>query len=677
MSIPFRVGKYISPSGFALAVVDVPQIDPEKNIAILDYSHRWEENVASSETSVVKSYVDEGGHMPQLTVTDFLVTNVTSKSASDLVDNPLWYRHRCRFYHYTYGENPARQVYITDVDDNILKDVNYLARAYRVTENVYKMEVLTDFHNNNYMQYRVKYNRCNVDGSNIAPGWTEMLNATSYFNMGSPFVNFDEYSLDGPDDNGLYDPIVPPVPTISQLINSIGISFENSPTILEQNPSDYLYPYAAGVVVRYTLRAIGPSTFTIQRNFAPNGTVSDEYLQSATVRSWGATQVGFPIGTTITGVDGVKIHVYGDSYLNTGDECYFTAKRSYYYLKPLAYSAIYLKKPENVTANDDWYVGVRNGRFQRTMDSGGNVVPSGAGTTYEYGVPEYDNQRWDLTWGPPYKKTLNERLELLDQQTVQLQNVPLFIDPSSVLMNPNNPGFIPSGYLSISVNDTQVAETGVIDWDIYTGRVKLAQLLTHKDDIVGTYIYKEDFYRYQGFVGSGGIYPDTEPFTWVPLDLNPTPEHNYGMYASGIIAHLFLKPYIDITNTIQIRNEALYHNFTGEASGIYDFYIGSVALGPHCKITDMEITDVRVRGGGLSQRGREKLDDVWNVQKESEFFWDIGYFDGQAVPANGALVVSIPKTILESNGGVFTEDEVRMKVQKHMALGVYPIIEYV
>lgn len=675
MSIPFRVGRYISPSGFALAVVDVPQLDPEKNISIIDYSHRWEENVSSAETSLVKSYVDAGGYMPSMTVTDFLVTNETSLGTNDTVENPLWYRHECRFYHYTYGENPAKQVYITDAKDNILKNVNYSVKVSRISANVYRVYVLTDFKSNEYAQYRVKYNRCTISGDNIQPGWTEALNADKHFNPGSPFINSDEYYLSGPDDDGLYRAVVPPVPTLSSLINTIGISFENSPTILAQNSLDYTYPYSTTVI--YTIRALGTTTFSVRRSCRPDGaSTTDIYLQSATVKSWGTSAHAFTIGTTITSIEGVKLYVHGDNYLKAGDEAYFTAKQAYYYLMPVSYNAIYLAKPKHVTPEDDWYIGVKNGRFRRTMDSNGNVVPSGQGTTYEYGIPEYDNQMWDLTYGPPYKKTLNERLELVDMQTVQLQNVPMLVPPSSVLLNPNNPGFPPSGYLSITVNDVQVAETGVIDWDMYAGTVKLDRFLSHKDHILGTYIYKEEFYKYQGFVGSGGIYPDTEPFDWVPLDLNPTPDHNYGLYASGCIAHIFLSPYIDITNVTQLTSEALYHNFDGTASGVYDFYLGAVSVGPHCKITDMEITDVRMRGGGLSTLGIKNLDDVMDVQPESEFFWDVGYFDGQAVPSDGALVIRIPKTVLEINGGVFTEDEVRQKVLKHMALGVYPIIEY-
>jgi hypothetical protein len=149
------------------------------------------------------------------------------------------------------------------------------------------------------------------------------------------------------------------------------------------------------------------------------------------------------------------------------------------------------------------------------------------------------------------------------------------------------------------------------------------------------------------------------------------------MYASGSIASIFLKPYMNVDTTTVVYSECLYHNFTGTPSGVLDFKIGSIMLGPHCKISDLQVTDVRTRGGGLSKLGISNIEKVKEVQPETEFFWDVGYFDGQAVPANGVLVVKVPKTVLVSNGGRFEEDEVRKKVLKHMALGEYPIIEYI
>ena len=141
MAIYFRVGRYIDPSGFGLAVVDVPAIDPERNISLIDQSYKWEENVANVDSAVIESYVDQGGHMPRMTVTNFVVTNITTTATGDIDEAPLYYKHLGRFYHYSYGENPAKQVYITDQDENILKSVNYLVKTERVANRVFKIEV--------------------------------------------------------------------------------------------------------------------------------------------------------------------------------------------------------------------------------------------------------------------------------------------------------------------------------------------------------------------------------------------------------------------------------------------------------------------------------------------------------------------------------------------------------
>jgi len=901
MAIPFRVGRYIDPSGFALAVVDIPELDPDKNISLIDRSHRWEENVASSDRSVIKSTVDNGGHMPAMTVTEFVVTNISTTATNDVVEAPLYYRHRCRFYNFTYGQSPGKQVYITDQNENIIKNVNYSVIAERVSKDVYEISVLTDFYNNEFSQYKVKYNRCNASGGDIYPGWVETLNSSPYFTKGSPFYNTTEYDISGPDRNGMWSVIVPPVPTLSNIINSVGVSFENCPTIVLPDVTNDVAEYSVGVVVRYTLKATSATTFTVSRDYDRygNSSTAAPYLQSATVESWGAGQVNFDIGTDIESIYGTVLHVHGDNNLRSGDEAYFTAKRSYYYLMPIAYSEIYLRKPKFVTPEDDWYVGVHNGRFRRCMDASGNAVPSGVGTTFEYGIPEWGSQFWDTTYGPPYVKAYSERAELLDKNTIQLQHTPLYVDASSVMHNPLYPGFLPSGYINIKINHEDVPATGILDWDLYNGTIKMAQTLSHKDDITAEYVYESQFYEYKGYTtsdtemlclfdasgvqdfynaeiggrvtfygsattdtvdkysgyaslsldgasyvtmpssdglnfggrdftielrarfralsgplptliakckddgdgswelfhdfssdnltftystdgmfatvstiaeswfpvvntwytivversdnnirflidgnqhgadhdigtdvffsnsqpisigcdlddsgltwandfldgwvddvritrdraiylpGSGsyepapsGDLPSSEPVinSFVQLDLNPTPDHNYGLYASGVIAYMFAEPYINVDLFTTIKYTTLYHNFTGTPNSPYDFELGSLSLGPHCKIEDIKVTDVRSRGGGLSKLGIANLDKVIEVQPESEFFWDVGYFDGQAVPSNGTIVVRIPKTVLTSNGGQFTEDEVRQKVLKHMALGEYPILEFV
>jgi len=891
MSVRFRRGKFISPSGFGLALSNVPSINPEQNISLIDRSYEWSENIANVDSSVIESYINQDGQLQSISVTDFLVTNVTSTSTTDIDAEPLYYKHQCRFCHYTYGENPIKDIYVLDQSENILKSINYLIKATRVIKNVYRIDILTDFKNNEYVQYKVKYNRCLQDGTAISPSWTEIMNMEDLFINGSPTVQMYEYSITGPDTNGEYTCTIPPVPTLTELINSVGTSFETAPTFIDYQVANTAAYDSVGV--RYTLKATNATLFTIQRNKdRETGAVSSDYLTSAITEGWG-TATNFSIGTVITSIPGVTIRVNADNYLKANDEAYFTASRSYYFLKPTAYRSIYAGKPIRLGADDDWYLRIKDGSFKRRMDGEGTVVPSGQGVLYEYAIPEYDNEIYDTDLGKPYRESFDERAEIMDIHNVRVRYTPIYIPASSVHWdNVDSSGYPTTDYLTVSINEDDIEQSNIVDWDAYNGVIKLSDNLSNQDDVSVTYHYEEDFYQYRGFSPSGTPFMGIDPFEFLELDLNPTPFHNHGFFASGVVAHIFTKPYRNVDSSGVINSEVLYHNFTGRinppeenllvhykldddksdtvvvdsvgsyngtasnptrelsflghidkafnfngidqyvsaaasisapecftcwvnaaelpattavvyhivfgkdagivnginiqytaggtvtiagingyftddaaatsivnyaiikgswyhivwqyesdmrghlyVNGIhvgqgnvtsgtlqntsaqtfkigggvatrysaaiiddcraysepltlaqitdlynsksdYDFELASVSVGPICKKEDIELTDIRVRGGGLNDRGIAEIEDVKSVQPEAEFLWDTGYFDGQAVPANGALVVSVPRTVLETNGGSFTEDEVRQKILKHMGYGIYPIITY-
>jgi hypothetical protein len=662
MSLEFAIGNRVGPSGVNLALLNIPSLNPEQNISIIDQSYLWGENVANTDSGIIQGYVGDTGLLPKMTVTDFLVTNMVTPAKPDLPAAPLYYSHICRFDHYSYGDNPTKHIYITDDKENILKGINYKVVARRQSRNIFQIQVLTDFANNEYVKYRVKYNRTDSAGSYISPGWTEVLNAQPLFTLGSPTVNLYEYSLIGPDANGLYQADVPAVPSISPLTNSVGISFELSPTFIEGDPLNVvLYTDT----VTYTFQATGPSTFTVRRDQTPQGaTTSNIYLQTATGNTWGAGAVNFNIGTDLN-FDAIKATVNDDNYLNTNDTAYITASPSYYYLKPTNFRAIYLDKPRNVSGDDDWYIKIKAGSFTRRMDASGFVVPSGQGTLYQYYISEYDELPWSLTFGKPYIKIPQETATILDRDVIRLKNVPLLVEPSDVY---SNGGFPPSSYLTVWVNEEQLPEDEILDWDVNNAQVKVAKILNSTDDVVVDYVYKEDYYSYPGFYGSGGLYPTTGPFQFFPLDLNPTPLHNHGMYASGVRAHLFVAPSWDLDVPVFFNTVPCYHNYTGEPSGVHDFYLGSVALGPHAKYTDVDVTDTRTRGGGL--KSGLDYDQIKNVQPESQFYWDLGYFDGQAFPSNGVLVFKFSIAMQDR------EDEIREKINRHLAMGEYAIIDF-
>ena len=678
MPLSFRLGRYIDPSGFPIALVNIPPINPEDNISLVDRAYAWEENISSADSPVIQSYVGMNGLMPGVTFTNFSISNVISDTSNDIQVSPLYYRYSTRFYHYSYGNNPINSIYITDQNENILTGLNYTIRVKWIKKFVYQIDILSDFSTDANTIYKVKYNRCDSDGSNIYPSWVEIMNSSYLFGVGNPLDNIYGYSLSGPDVNSLYYPIVPVIPNFSNISNIIGVSFNNAPTIIENNISNTV-EYILGVTVTITLIATGLNTFIIQRDYTRNGSLANDYLTSTTADTWGANPIIITTGTSITGIPGITLLVAADNNLAVGDRAILRLSRPYYYLK-LAYESIYLSKPRNATTDEDWYLHVFSGRFRRNMDTSGQVVPSGQGTMWEYAVPEYYNSVFSTYYGIPYRDVTRERPMLVDSQTIQLRNTPLFIAPSSVLNNPNDPGFPPTGYITIDVNSSTIDQENILDWNSRGGTVKLGQILSHKDDILVNYTYEDNTYTYAGFVGSGGIYPLAEPLPFVELNLNPSFNPGDGICASGLVASVYLKPYLNINSGAIANANCLYHTFSGGSNpnlGQTDFLLGTVSVGANSKLEDIEITDVRTRGGGLNDDGINNLDKIKLIQPESQFFWDIGYFDGQAVPAEGVLVVRLPKTILAENGGPFSIDEVRKRCYKHIALGEYAIIDFV
>ena len=87
------------------------------------------------------------------------------------------------------------------------------------------------------------------------------------------------------------------------------------------------------------------------------------------------------------------------------------------------------------------------------------------------------------------------------------------------------------------------------------------------------------------------------------------------------------------------------------------------------------IMDARRPGGGLKESIKDR--DIEERLGYTSAFWDIGSFDGLAYYENGVSIIRLPERILQSNGGLFTETDIREKLGKYLAFGVYPIIEFI
>jgi len=312
---------------------------------------------------------------------------------------------------------------------------------------------------------------------------------------------------------------------------------------------------------------------------------------------------------------------------------------------------------ERVDIIDEFTIRVKNrplyfwdGDYGKDEDTG-NQIGGGQFNYYTNGYPLYT---------PPH---------IVDHDLSEVGYLP---DESEVSTHPKY-----SHGINIYINDTLLDNTHIQQWDFFNGIIKLSTRILPDDNVRATYLYRQNF--------AIGNY----------LDLNPTFNH-FGGDIVGEVIRVVIKPnwdeeiegtrhYYGLDTLDASDHKLAWHllreNRTGSYS--YDFInasgtvgfnlvhdpanpsgavalpqqtlvLGDIVIKEH-NIDDTEYLDARVRGGGIKSdvwfderihAARPDTDPGYNarksINKESEFYWDIGYWDGLPYQAEGILVIKIP-----------------------------------
>lgn len=427
-----------------------------------------------------------------------------------------------------------------------------------------------------------------------------------------------------------------------------------------------------------------------------------------------------------------------------------------YSLRPLDNMQIQALKPLATGANENWYIRVQNGRFQKNYVDENNL-PQGLG----YFLPEYYTQGFASEYGVPYRLVENEKPQVIGERLLRLRYTPLYITTDPTTNEPNN--------ITVLVNGVQL---GIHSWDSTSGVLEMIGAVRETDNIEVRYYYQETCYEYRGY------YNATEK-RFIYLDLNPGAGHyatqwdtETGTYQDlpsfsliNKTIYLYLRSAGDMTNIADVQGERMeldelnqytfknpalkqfvprvytkYGNsdvlhkddaLPGQPSWEYvddnyvaykiqinnpqklsnDYYaidysylshkyqfingnfqqnvlfheffeisepntilLARIQVRPNSTYENINIIDSRTRGGGILESiGRNIMKEVC---PEAISYWDIGYWDGEPYQENAVLIVKLPRHILKEFGGRLTKEEVEQAVKKHMALGVFYIIEY-
>lgn len=247
--------------------------------------------------------------------------------------------------------------------------------------------------------------------------------------------------------------------------------------------------------------------------------------------------------------------------------------------------------------------------------------------------------------------------------------------------------------------DDELFEIKVKDVSFSDGIIITEDTISENDNIICNYTYVEESYIYRGY------WRNQDDFA--RIDLNPNKYHTYNdlnytpsevkpsRNLFNKVIYFFMRPTVeyevsadndsliynpeddtDIGKIILQNKETLYHQIDNAIpESDHDIYIGSVYIRQNTSLHSTILTDSRTRGGGVLESMKDSLRK--ELEPESDYYLDIGYYDGEPYQENGVIIVRLDNSLLKEFGGRFTQGDIENKVKRWLGFGVYPIIEYV
>ena len=377
-----------------------------------------------------------------------------------------------------------------------------------------------------------------------------------------------------------------------------------------------------------------------------------------------------------------------------------------YAFKPLSKARIKILSPPSSTSEDSWFVRISNGKFFQNIN----------GSLYKYYIAEFLTQ--SFTPVAPIKNVQSEDSTILSKKLIKLDRENIYqdvdfelyvdiqiskSDGTGVAAFTTNPGIVGD------IADNGIAfkqwslvnRTGIRSIDASIGIVDIEGLELKSSWIVTSdYSFEETNYEFtlfdlnpisnsEALTHKLVLFIDPESGTTKDSTLYYLKVDNSGKVTESNWAEfdndtelysdatpLYYESYPDYLTPTS------HHNFVDEFSveastpNLINFLIlGDLSAAEAQHVNELTKIDTRVRGGGIVASG---LQDYLNsdATAETQWFWDVGYWDGIPYPGNASYLVEVPVDILDGiDQGIFTQAQVRDIVSRHTAAGVYPVIK--
>lgn len=330
---------------------------------------------------------------------------------------------------------------------------------------------------------------------------------------------------------------------------------------------------------------------------------------------------------------------------------------------------------------ESWYPRIQFGHYSQILDQYGTHIK------VCYTMPEYDEQYYSEKYGQPYVDISEEKVMILNSHMVKTQRFPLFIKENETTIR------------LFKKMDNELFEIHIKDISFSDGIIITKETISENDNIVCSYTYIEESYIYRGFWRNKNDF--------ARIDLNPNKYHTYSdlnytpsetkpsKNLFNKVIYFFMRPTVeykidsdndsliydlendeDIGTVILENKDTLYHQIdNAQPESDHDIYIGSIYIRQNTSLHSTILVDSRTRGGGVIESMKDSLRR--ELEPESDYYLDIGYYDGEPYQENGVIIIRLDNSLLKEFGGRFTPGDIETKIKRWLGFGVYPIIEYV
>jgi hypothetical protein len=338
-----------------------------------------------------------------------------------------------------------------------------------------------------------------------------------------------------------------------------------------------------------------------------------------------------------------------------------------FWLKRKSTSKITIEKPGIVSSSERWNLRITPGDFFNN--------------DFKYWVPEYYLQLFSPAF--PYRLVKEKKATLINKNLIHLDVNPiadLGLDGYYIyIIVKEQNGAVKRCFTNDLNADTYITKQGFVTDIFYekeaiesvsanSGFILLNQDIEESQEVFVTCRYIEQYYSYDFLSVNPSINSEVlgkKIIIYLEPDASDRAVHHLIVDSNDLI--------VDASKEEYLAAPLTYEDWKNIAEANFFLELGEVYITQTLSIPDISLLDTRVLGGGISEKN---IESALKLQNEVSWYWDSGNWDGTPYPGMGAIIVSLPRSILKEMNGEFDRDQVAEIVKKHSASGSYIIIKY-